>query len=93
LTDAIGEVLMDIEAVGRVGLTGMKGRAGRGVAHAIGARTSFDEERVAAILGGALLTWWCYQSVKLIREVVKAARASTGPALQSSEPNHPPDAS
>jgi len=84
---------MDIEAVGRVGLTGMKGRAGRGVAHAIGARTSFDEERVAAILGGVLLAVWCYQSVKLLRAVVRAARTPTGPVSELSEANRPPDAS
>ena len=72
---------MDLEAVGRVGLTGMKGKAGRGVAHAVANRTSFDEDRLAAILGAALLALWAYTTFKTFRAIVAAARGADEPDL------------
>jgi len=72
---------MDLEAVGRVGLTGVKGKAGRGVARAVANRTSFEEDRVAAVLGGALLALWCYTTFKTIRAIVAAARGAEQPDL------------
>ena len=72
---------MDLEAVGRVGLTGVRGKAGRRMAHAVASRTNLDEERVAAILGGVLLALWCYTTVKTLRAVVEAARGEHHPDL------------
>ena len=70
---------MDLEAVGRVGLTGVKGKAGRGVARAVASRTSVDEDRLAAILGGALLALWAYTTYKTIRAIAAAARGADQP--------------
>jgi hypothetical protein len=72
---------MDLQAMGRVGLTGVKGKMGRRVAGAVAKRTGIDEDRLAAILGGALLALWCYQTLKTVRAVVEAARGSDRPDL------------
>jgi hypothetical protein len=72
---------MDLHAVGRVGLTGVRGKAGRRVAHAVASRTNLDEDRLAAILGGVLLAVWCYQTVKTIRAIVEAAKGADRPDL------------
>jgi hypothetical protein len=72
---------MDLAAVGRVGLTGVKGTAGRGVAHAVASRTNVDEELLAAILGGAFLALWAFGTVKMIRAIVAAAKGADRPDL------------
>jgi len=72
---------MDLQAVGRVGLTGVKGKAGRGVAHAVSNRTNIDEDMLAAFVGGALLMLWAYQTVKMVRAIAAAARGSERPDL------------
>jgi len=72
---------MDVQAVGRVGLTGVKGKAGRGVAHAVSNRTNLDEDLLAAAAGGALLVLWAYQTVKMLRAIAAAARGSDRPDL------------
>jgi predicted metal-binding membrane protein len=72
---------MDVAAVGRVGLTGIKGKAGRGVAHAVASRTNVDEELLAAVLGGVFLALWAYTAVKTIRAIVAAARGADQPDL------------
>jgi len=72
---------MDLQAVGRVGLTGVKGKAGRGVAHAVASKTNLDEDRLAAFLGGALLALWAYTTFKTIRAILAAARGSDQPDL------------
>ena len=72
---------MDLQSVGRVGLTGVKGRAGRGVAHAVASRTNVDEELLAAILGGAFLALWAFTAVKTIRAIVAAAKGADQPDL------------
>jgi hypothetical protein len=72
---------MDMRAVARVGLTGVKGTAGRGVAHAVASRTNVDEELLAAILGGAFLALWVFTTVKTVHAVVAAAKGADRPDL------------
>jgi hypothetical protein len=72
---------MDLEAVGRVGLTGVRGKAGRKVANAVANKTNLDEDRLAAILGGALLALWAYTTFKTFRAIVAAARGADEPDL------------
>jgi len=68
---------MDLEAVGRVGLSGVRGRAGRRVAGAVARRTDLDEGR--AVIGGVLLVLTLYQTMKTIRAIVAAARGEHRP--------------
>ncbi|HEX9376539.1 MAG TPA: hypothetical protein VGB19_09915 [Actinomycetota bacterium] len=70
---------MDLEAVGRVGLSGVRGRAGRRVAGAVARRTDLDEGRVAAVIGGVLLVLTLYQTMKTIRAIVATARGEHRP--------------
>jgi hypothetical protein len=70
---------MNIEAMGRVGLTGVRGKAGRGIARAVARRTTLDEDRVAAVIGGVLLVLTVYQAVKTVRAVVEAGRGARRP--------------
>ena len=72
---------MDLQAMGRVGLTGVKGKAGRRMARAVASRTNLDEERLAAILGGVLLVLWAYQTFKTARAIAAAARGAHEPDL------------
>ena len=74
---------MGLRAVGRVGLTGVKGTAGRGIAHAVASRTNLDEESLAAILGGAFLVLWAFATVKMVRAIAAAARGSDRPDLEA----------
>jgi len=72
---------VDFQAMGRVGLTGMRGRVGRRAARAVSDRTELDEELVAAIIGGALLALWVYQTVKTLRAILEAGRGAPQPDL------------
>ena len=72
---------MDLQAVGRVGLTGVKGKAGRRVSHAVANRTNIDEDLLAAILGAAFLALWAFTAVKTIRAIVAAAKGAEEPDL------------
>jgi hypothetical protein len=59
----------------------VKGKAGRGVAHAVANRTNIDEDVLTAILGGALLALWAYTTLKTIRAIVAAAKGAEEPDL------------
>jgi hypothetical protein len=65
---------MDLKAMGQVGLTGVRGKAARKASQAISERTSFDEDQVAAILGALLLALTVYQTIKVLRQAVRAGR-------------------
>jgi hypothetical protein len=77
---------MDLQAVGQVGLRGMKGKAGRGVAHAVASRTNADEELLAAIIGGAFLALWALTAMKTIRALAGAIRSDDQPDLEADQP-------
>lgn len=72
---------MDLQAMGRVGLTGVKGKAGRGVARTVAKRTNLDEDMLAAFVGGALLVLWAYQTMKMVRAIAEAAKGEDRPDL------------
>jgi hypothetical protein len=76
---------VDFQAMGRVGLSGVRGRVGRRVASAVSSRTDLDEDLVAAIIGGALLALWLYQTMKTFRAIVEAGRGEHRPDLAAEE--------
>ncbi|MFL5797330.1 MAG: hypothetical protein ACJ77A_05285 [Actinomycetota bacterium] len=76
---------MDFQAMGRVGLTGVRGRVGRRAAKAVSNRTDLDEEMVAAVIGGALLALWLYQTVKTFQAVLEAGRGERRPDLAAED--------
>jgi dihydrodipicolinate reductase len=76
---------VDFQAMGRVGLTGVRGRVGRRAARAVSNRTDLDEELVAAVIGGALLALWVYQTVKTLRAVLEAGRGERQPDLAAED--------
>jgi hypothetical protein len=65
---------MNLQRAGQVGLKGPKGMVGEKVAGAVANRTRFTEEQVAAVIGGLLLAWSLFRTMKLAAEVVRASR-------------------
>ena len=67
---------MDLTAMGRVGLTGFKGRLAERMAAPISENTRMTKEQVEALFGALflLLTFW--QFYKLFRRVWRAGRES-----------------
>jgi hypothetical protein len=55
------------------------------VASAVSSRTDLDEDLVAAIIGGALLALWLYQTMKTFRAIVEAGRGEHRPDLAAEE--------
>ena len=47
--------------------------------------SDLDEEMVAAVIGGALLALWLYQTVKTIRAVLEAGRGEPRPDLAAED--------
>lgn len=76
---------MNIQAVGRVGLAGFKGKVGRRAAREVATRTSFDEDQLAAMLGGVLLAVWAFQTMKTFRAIIAAARGSDEPDVAADQ--------
>lgn len=65
---------MDVVAMGRTGLSGVKGKVAGGVAGAVSERTSLSREEVEAIIGGLFLLLTLWQFVRLVRRVLAAGR-------------------
>ena len=65
---------MDVRAMGRESMSGLKGKVGYRVAGPLARRTGWDEEIIGAMLGWALLAFSLYKTVKLLVKVVMAGR-------------------
>jgi hypothetical protein len=76
---------VDFQAMGRVGLTGVRGKVGRRAASAVADRTEMDEDLIAAIIGGALLALWVYQTVKTVRAIIEAGRGEHRPDVAAED--------
>ena len=68
--------MVNLTAMGQVGLKGMRGRIARKAAPAISRRTPLDEDQVLAILGWALLGLYAFGTVKLVRSLIEAGRVA-----------------
>ncbi len=62
---------MNVVEMGKVGLTGWRGRAADVVARPIAGRTRFDEDQIKAILGAIFLAYTLY---RLARALYRAAK-------------------
>lgn len=60
--------------MGRVGLTGLRGKLAERVAEPVSEKTRLSKEQVEAILGGLFLALTFWQFYKLARRVWKAGR-------------------
>lgn len=69
---------MDVQAMGKAGLTGVKGRVGGRVAGAVAKRTSFSRDQVEAAIGAVLLLLALFQFLALARRVVRAGLEGEG---------------
>jgi hypothetical protein len=62
---------MNVREMGKVGLTGWRGRAADAVARPVARRTKFDEDQVKAIIGALFLAYTVY---RLARSLYRAAK-------------------
>jgi hypothetical protein len=67
-----GNGRLNVKAMGRAGLTGVRGKVAERVARPISRRTRFTEEQIEAILGGALLVVAFVQFFGTMRRVWRA---------------------
>jgi hypothetical protein len=67
-----GNGRINVKAMGRAGLTGVRGRVAERVAGRISQRTRFTEEQIEAILGGVLLVVAFVQFFRTMRHVWEA---------------------
>jgi hypothetical protein len=65
---------VDITAMGRVGLTGFKGKLAERLAEPVSENTRLTKEQVEAILGGIFLALTFWQFFKLARRVWRAGQ-------------------
>ncbi len=70
---------MNVTAMGKVGLTGWKGKLGSKVANSVSSRTSLSQDQVEALIGAVFLALAFYQFVKLARKILEAGRESEEP--------------
>jgi hypothetical protein len=66
---------MDVVAMGRTGLTGMRGRLGQSVAGPVADRTGLTREQVEAIIGGAFLLLTLWQFLRVLQRAIAAGRS------------------
>jgi hypothetical protein len=64
-------VRVNVTQMGKVGLTGWRGRAADVVARPLAQRSRFDEDQVKAIIGAIFLAYTIY---RLVRALYRAAR-------------------
>lgn len=62
---------MNVTEMGKVGLSGWRGRAADVVARPLADRSKFDEDQIKAIIGAIFLAYTIY---RLVRALVRAAR-------------------
>lgn len=68
---------MNVTAMGRAGLTGVKGKMGAKVAQPVAERTPWSEEQIEAVIGAIFLALAFWQFLNLLRRVVRAGREGT----------------
>ena len=71
---------LNLTEMGKVGLTGARGKVGARVAEEVAQHTRFTEDQVKAIVGGVLLLLTTWQFLKLVRKVIAAGRGVPQPA-------------
>lgn len=71
---------MDLTAMGRVGLSGWRGRLAQRVAPSISERSTLTAEQVEALIGAIFLALTLWQFIKLLRKVLRAGRGEMSSA-------------
>jgi hypothetical protein len=71
---------VNLTEMGKVGLTGWRGKLGQRIAEPVAERTHLTQDQVKAILGAAFLALSTWQFVKMLRRVIVAGRGETQPA-------------
>jgi Protein of unknown function (DUF3618) len=65
---------VDVVAMGKAGLTGVRAKLADRVAAPVAARTGLTEDQVEAIIGAVFLALAAWQFVRLVRRVARAGR-------------------
>ena len=65
---------MDYTAMGKVGLSGLKGKVGEKVAERVSDKSRFDQDQIQALIGAVFLALAAWQFFKLVRQVLQAGR-------------------
>jgi hypothetical protein len=65
-------VQVNVTEMGKVGLTGWRGRAADVVARPIAERSRFNEDQIKAIIGAVFLAYTLY---RLVRALYRAAKS------------------
>lgn len=65
---------MDYRAMGKVGLSGLKGKVGGKVAERVSERSRYSQDQIEALIGAIFLALAAWQFFKLIRQVLQAGR-------------------
>ena len=65
---------MDYRAMGKVGLSGFRGKIGSKVAERVSERSQFSQDQIEAFLGAVFLALAAWQFFKLVRQVLQAGR-------------------
>jgi sugar-specific transcriptional regulator TrmB len=71
---ADGDRKVDVVAMGKAGLTGVRAKVADRVATPVAARTGLTEDQVEAIIGAVFLALAAWQFARLVRRVVRAGR-------------------
>ncbi len=67
---------MNTVAMGKAGLTGVKGKVAQRVAGPVAERTRLSRDQVEALLGAAFLALSLWQFLRVARRVVAAGRST-----------------
>ena len=70
---------MDLQAMGRAGLTGWRGGIAQKLAGPIARRTGLDRDQVLAIFGGVLLLLTIYHFWRGMARILRAGRGEPVP--------------
>ena len=65
---------MDYTAMGKDGLSGLKGKVGGQVADRLPETSKFSQDQIAALIGAVFLGLAAWQFFKLVRQVLQAGR-------------------
>ena len=65
---------MDYTAMGKVGLSGWRGKVGGKVAERVSDKSQFTQDQIEALIGAVFLALAAWQFFKLIRQVLQAGR-------------------
>ncbi len=71
---------MDYTAMGKVGLSGLKGKVGGKVAERVSERSKYSQDQIEAVIGAIFLALAAWQFFKLVRQVLQAGRGEESEA-------------